>query len=53
MKRYLLFAFACAGFSVLCPLATAQGSNDPAAQELPKPGHPKTPNWSGPRPTSC
>ena len=31
MKRYLLFAFACAGFSVLCPLATAQGSKDPVA----------------------
>jgi len=43
MKRYLLFAFACAGFSVLCPLATAQGSNDPAAARAAKTRTPEDP----------
>jgi len=43
MKRYLLFAFACAGFSVLCPLATAQGSKDPVAARAAKTRTPEDP----------
>ncbi|SRR5258708_2258175 len=43
MKRYLLFAFACAGISVLGPLATAQGSKDPVAARAAKTRTPEDP----------
>jgi cyclase len=44
MKQYLLVALACAGFSMLCPPATGQGSVDPAAAKAAKTRTPEDPN---------